>query len=74
MSVVHAQLERAIAWPLSMLLARTVVVGMLSALIPMGALARLPKPIEVVVWSKARFGLSFVDVGRVLESQSFSVF
>lgn len=56
-----------------MLLARTVATGMLSALIPTGALALPPKPTEAAVWSKARFRVSFLDVGMVSKSQSFSV-
>ena len=56
-----------------MLLARTVAMGVLSALIPKGALALPPEPTEAAVWSKARCRLYFPNVRVVSESQSFSV-
>lgn len=66
-------MERVTASPLSMLIARTVATGVLSALIPRGALALPPKPTEAAVWSKARFGVYVLNVGMVSESQTFSV-
>lgn len=65
--MVSAQLERVTAIPLSMLIARTVAAGMLSALIPTGALALPPKPTEAAVWSKAQFRVYVLDVGMVSE-------
>lgn len=56
-----------------MLLARTVALGMLSALIPTEALALPPKPTEAAVWSNPRFRVYVLNVGMVSESQSFSV-
>ena len=57
MSVIGAQLERVTARPLNMLLARTVALGRLSALIPPEALALRPKPTESAGWSKIRFNV-----------------
>ena len=56
-----------------MLLARTVAAGMLSALIPTGALVRPPEPTEAAVCSKARCRLCFPNIRIVSKSQSFSV-
>ena len=59
--------------PLSMLLARTVGTGMLSALIRTEALALPPKLTEAAMWLKAQFRVYVLQVGMVSESRSFSV-
>ena len=51
--------------PLSMVLAQTVAMDVLSALILRGALAMPPKPTEAMMWSKAQFRIYFLHVGRV---------
>ena len=56
-----------------MLLARTVAMGMLSALIPTEALALPPKPTKAAVWSRTRFKVYVLNAVVVSESQSFSV-
>lgn len=57
MSVVSVQLERVTARAVSMLIARTVVTGELSALTLPEALALPHKSAEAAAWPEARFGV-----------------
>lgn len=59
--------------PLSMLIARHVLIRGRSALMSTGGRAQTPKSTKAAAWSKARFRIDLLGVGMVSESQSFSV-